>query len=142
MADTLPTEQEILEYLNNYMRNSVFPGLMRNIFTLVLDGSFTYEVPVPLLRIPIETLESCQHAIYLPPSVMIMDDFGGDVYQTTAVSGQGARAGGIHVAIVKTRHLNDSGGFDPDTTDVNLELQSDFTGLTVAYRVWRVTALS
>jgi hypothetical protein len=136
----MPTEEEVVSYLANFLRNQAFPEIMRGIFTLVLDG--TVEVVSGGVRILIETLEASQHAIYLPPSVMVLDNHNTDVYQTIGVGNSDQLLSGIHATIVKTRETPFVSSSDLDKVHVSLELRSKvLSNINVAYRVWRVTGL-
>lgn len=131
----LPSEGEIVVFLNNWMKNTVYPELMRNIFRIVLDG--TQVIPEGETPIPIELLQASQHAIYLPPSVISLGNFIVDVYQTTGVVG-GAVAAGINASIIRRR----VSPFGLNSTEVILLLSNSLEPIQVSYRVWRVVGLS
>lgn len=133
----LPTETEIVSYLNDYMRTLAFPELLRYLFKIVADGTIT-NLATGQTDILIETLEASQHAIYLPPSVNIQENTLFDAWQTAGVTTNGTTlAAGLHASILKRRQT-----FSPDVNEVYLHLSNSYSPIDISYRVWRVAGLS
>lgn len=135
--DDIPSEEEIISYLNNYVRTIAGPEIFRAIFIKkVADENVI--LPTGDIYVYVETLENSQAAIYLPASIQINEDAPFDSWQTAGIiNASSTLAAGVNASILKRRTTN-----SPDTIDVYLVLSNSYAPIHVSYQVWRVAGLS
>lgn len=130
-----PTEQQVRDYLDLYMRTIAFPEFVRECFKTVVSDSVLLNTGDT--EIFVEELQASENAVYLVPSVTIVEAGSFDCFQTAGIINSSANiAAGLQVSLLKRRI-----GLSPDVTNVILFLSNTYGAININYRVWRVTGL-